>query len=301
MAHKSRAAGAWELTAFLTAAATVCAGLDWLSVLVGAAASLLLCLLPGRRIGRIPRLALLWLPVLLWVVARAAGALFPESGNGWYVPAVALALGWLLARQPGRAVLACSAILCYFVLAAVAVVLVFALPDVRLIHLTPRFSWQQALVAFASGCGAWLLRTATGERSPVGCSAISHLLLPLTAVVVCGVLSPQLARGKVIAFYALSCSISLFGVLERFEALMAACVFLGCTSTAALILRAGRVLLPCGEVSRDWLTAAACTAVIFCPSLPLPSMLFTSVIAILWVIVPYMAQSVVGLKKDEKN
>jgi len=297
----ARAAGAWELTFFLTAAATVCAGLDWLSVLIGCGASLLLCLLPERRVVQVPRLALVWLPALLWVVARAAGALFSDAGNGSYVPAVVLALGWLLARRPRQAALACCAVLSFFVAAAAAVVLIFALPDVRLAHLAPQFSWQQCLVAFAVGCGPWLLRSAVGERSPGGFSAAGHLLLPVTAAVVCGVLSPELARGEQVPFYTLSRSISLFGVVERFEALVAACVCMGCCSAAALILRAARTLLPGDEKLRDWLTAAACVGVVLCPKLPLPSAIFTAVTAILWVGLPCITQSVVGWKKDGKN
>ena len=303
--QRTRASGAWELTFFVTAATTVCAGLDWLSVLTGSVLAALLCA-AARHAGMktwpmaLRFLLLVWLTALLWVAGRCSAALFPDAANRIYVPAVVLALAWLLARRPRQAVLACCAVISLFVLAAVAVVLVFALPDVQLSWLRPDFSWHHALVAAAVGSGANLLRAAA-PQTQVGMPwrAAAVLAPAAAAAVTCGCLSPELASGQTLAFYTLSRSISLFGVVERFEALVAACLCMGCCAAAALVLTAARNLLPAkwSGGARDGWTAAGCAVAALLPPLPLSGTFFSALTAILWVVLPCLTQAVVGCKK----
>ena len=303
-----RAAGAWGLSFAVTAAVTVCAGLDWLSVLLGSALALAL----SRWRPAVPgMLQLLWLPALLWVAGQSAGALFPDAQTGVYVPVVTLALAWLLARRAREAALACCAVVSFFVLGAVGFVLLLALPDVQLRWLAPRLQWEHVLLALAVGCGGPLLRAAVPDARPgLRWRAAGALAAPAAAAVTCGCLSPELARGQQLAFYTLSRSISLFGVVERFEALVASCVCMGCCTAAALILSALREgLRPhCGETARDGWTLAAAALAALTPALPISSGVFLTATLILWVLLPLGTQLVVAgkqrkekMQKPEKN
>ena len=68
------------------------------------------------------------------------------------------------------------------------------------------------------------------------------LAAAVTAAVTAGTLSPALARGQA-AFWSLSRSVSVLGVVRRFEALVSAALLIGSFSLSALLLNAGRCML----------------------------------------------------------
>ncbi len=278
----------WLLSFGVTAGVVLCGRLDWLSALAGGVGAFLLFNIVRGRPGQLPpalvrMVQVLWITAILAVAAKGAAALFPDAGNPVYVPAVVLALSWLLARYARDGVLACCVIVGFFVLSAVAVVAIFAFGDFR--WPTPEFRWQEAGIALAVGCGGMLLRSSCPEAKPgLLWSGIGFLAPAILSLLVDGCLSPLLAAQQESAFYTLSRSISLFGVMERFEALVAACLTLGLCSACALALHGTRQLLP--PKACDGVTAFLVLGAMALSWLKLPALWLAGGTAILWILLP---------------
>ncbi|MBE6932920.1 MAG: hypothetical protein E7464_06040 [Ruminococcaceae bacterium] len=296
----NRSGGMWLVSFCVTAGAALCGHMSWLSALAGGIGAILLYELrlklpAGKAPGLIAAVQVLWLAVPLAVFAGVARDLFQDASNEIYVPLVVLALSWLLARHPRDGVLACCVIVAYFLLAAVAVVCVFSLPGVQWRWLSPSFDWMEALTALAIAGGGMALSTAVpGVKPGRAWRWIAFLCPAAIAAVVAGNLSSPLAARQAGAFYTLSRSISLFGVVERFEALVASCLTLGLCGACALLLHAGRKLIP--AKGRDGVTAFLCFAALggsFLRISPLIPVLGTILV---WALLPQIKS-----KKDEKS
>ncbi len=277
-----RSGGMWLFSFGLTAGAVLCGRFGWLPALLGGTAGALVCRLCRDRQeppAAVRAVQTLWLAVPLCVAANGAQALFPAGSDSLYVPSVVLGLAWLLSRHSRQGVRCCCAIAGFFVLGALGVVAVFCLPDLCLRWLRPSFSWQEVLAALAVGSGGMLLARADQEAKPGptwrGAAALAPAAL---AALVSGCLSRPLAARQPSAFYTLSRAVSLFGVAERFEALIAACLTLGLCSACTLLLCAARG----GDGQRALLslTALALTR------LPLPPLIASAGTVVLWVLTP---------------
>lgn len=296
-----RSGGMWLLSFCVTAGAALCGHMSWLSALVGGIGAILLYELrlrvpAGRTLGLVAGLQVLWLAASLAVFASVARDLFPDAANGMYVPLVVLALSWLLARHPRDGVLACCVIVAYFVLAAVAVVCVFSLPGLQWRWLSPSFDWMEAVIALSIALGGMALSSAVPGVKPGRLWRWIAFLCPVAiAAVVAGNLSRPLAAQQDAAFYTLSRSISLFGVVERFEALVASCLTLGLCSACALLLHAARQLIP--KRGRDGVTAFLCLAALLGSFLRLSLLIPAVGTVIVWVLLPFAKKS----KKLEKS
>ncbi len=295
---RNRSVGMWLASFGICAGAIVCGRLDWCSALVsGAVLTILYWMdfqynLPPAAIRGVEAL---WLAVPLYVCGRASAALFPDAGYPLYVPGVVLGLGWLLAERPGDGVRACCALIGFFVLAAVGVVSVFAAADVQWQWLRPSFSWEKAAIAFSVGSGGMLVRTVYPEVKPGKPWCAAAFLSPaiLSAVAV-GCLSAQLCAQEASAFYTLSRSISLFGVVERFEALIAACLTLGLCSVSALLFRAAGAL--CGRFARPVCAILYLLAMgLICR--PVPGIVCAVGTILIWMVLP----TIFSLKKRQKR
>ena len=301
---KSRSSGMWLLSFGVTAGAALCGHMGWFSALIGALAGIILYeiylwLPEGRTPAPIRVLQVLWLAVPLAVFANTARDLFPDASNELYVPLVVLALSWLLARHPRDGVLACCVIVGYFLLTAVAVVCVFASPNLQWHWLRPSFDWVEALTALSIAGGGMLLSTALpGVRPGKPWRWIAYLSPVVIAAVVSGSLSVPLARKQDAAFYTLSRSISLFGVVERFEALVAACLTLGLCSACALLLNAVRQMIP--QKGGDGVTAFLCLAALGGSFLSLSPLIPAAGTAVIWVLLPLIKKKKKGEKTVDK-
>ena len=284
----------WLLCFGVTAGAALCGCFDWLSALAGGALAALAC----RYYTRTPRalrvLRALWLALPLCVGAKAAQALFPDVSGSFYVPAVVLALAWLLARQSRGGLLACCAVVGFFVLGAVGLVSAFSLPKLTLRWLRPAQALNGFLCALAIGAGGMLLAEC-GERPGPGWRWSALLAPAILSALAGGCLSRPLAARQASAFYTLSRGVSLFGVAERFEALIAACLTLGLCSACALILRAARELL---KSDRAILLIPAALALCF---VPIPGPWIAAGTALLWVVIPAVWPREKKLKKRKNS
>ena len=275
-----RSAGMWLLSCFVAVGAALCGRFDWLSALAAGALVALLCRYSaGELPGALRILGALWLAAPLCVLAEAARDLFPDAAGSLYVPAVVLALGWLMARQSRGGLLACCAVVGFFVLGAVGLVSVFSLPKLTLRWLRPEPSLNGFLCALALGSGGMLLAE-TGERPGPGWTWSAYLAPAVLSALAGGCLSGRLAFRQASAFYTLSRGVSLFGVAERFEALIAACLTLGLCSACALLLRAARTAL-----KSDW-SALLVPAALGLTCAPIPGVCISVGTTLFWVLFP---------------
>ena len=294
----NRSVGMWLASFGICTGAILCGRMDWCSALVSGTVLMIIYWMDFRyklppTVVRI--LQTIWLAVPLYVCGRASAALFPDAGYPLYVPAVVLGLGWLLADRPGDGVRACCALIGYFVLAAVSIVSIFAVTDIQWQWLRPAFSWKRLAIALSIGSGGMLIRTVYPQAKPnkPWCAAAFLSPVILSAVAV-GCLSAQLCAQEETAFYTLSRSISLFGVVERFEALIAACLTLGLCSVAALLFRAVGAL--CGKYARPICAMLYLLALgLICR--PLAGIICAIGTIILWIAFPL----IFSLKKDKKG
>lgn len=288
----------WLASFGICAGTILCGRLDWCSALVS---GIILTLMYWIDVQfQLPPMVIrilqtVWLIIPLYVCGRASAALFPDAGYPLYVPGIVLGLGWLLAERPGDGVRACCALIGYFVIVAVGIVSVFSVTDLQWQWLRPSFSWENLMIAFSIGSGGMLVRTVYPKarlgKSWCAAAFISPAILSAVAV---GCLSAQLCAQEESAFYTLSRSISMFGVVERFEALIAACLTLGLCSVAALLFRAAGRL--CGKFARP-----VC-AILFLAALgmicrPIAGEICAIGTVILWIVLPM----IFSLKKDKKG
>lgn len=288
----NRSGGMWLVSFAVTAGAALCGHMGWLSALVGGLAGigvyeLKLRIPEGHTPGLIRALQVLWLAVPLAVFANTARELFPDASNEIYVPLVVLALSWLLAKHPRDGVLACCVIVGFFLLTAVAVVCVFASSGLQWRWLKPSFDWVEVLTALAVVGGGMLLAvTMPGAKPGKPWRWIAFLSPAVLAALVAGCLSEPLARQQDAAFYTLSRSISLFGVVERFEALVASCLSLGLCSACALMLHAARQLTP--ERGQNGVTAFLCLAALCGSFLAVSPVIPAAGTVLFWVLLPFI-------------
>ena len=291
--RNDRGRGMWLLSFCVTAGTALCGSFDWLSALAGG----LLGALAVRFARNGTPLCIfraLWLAAPLSVGAQSARALFPDVSATLYVPAAVLVLAWLLARQSRGGLLACCAVVGFFVLGAVSVVSAFSLPKLTLRWLRPEPSLTGFLIALALGFGGMLL-TETGEKPSGAWIWCAHLAPAILSALAGGCLSYPLAGRQSSAFYTLSRGVSLFGVAERFEALIAACLTLGLCSACALLLWTAR-----GMLGSDWaflLIPAALGLCVF----PIPGAYIAVGTALLWVIFPALFSVRLSCKKMLKK
>ena len=260
----SRRERALALTAAAVPILQLCPGLGWLPTLVGgAAASALLFIIckvpfdpgvraPGEKRPVTRASALLLAAALAGLAAWAAReseCAFPQTDDHPLPGCLLALLAWTAARRGSTAPARCASVLFPILAALGGVVLGFSLPQLRAEWLRP--SWRPEAAARACGAlllpGSVLCLPAEGPRRAVPAAALgAAVTAALAAAVTGGILSPALAQGPK-AFWTLSRSVSVLGVVRRFEALVSAALLIGGFSLSALLLAAARAV--CGRAA----------------------------------------------------
>lgn len=299
----------------LTAPIAYLAGHDpWLVVLlIGAACfgfSKLVSVLWNRQERNVKWLWLLqavWAGVLVGQFARWSGQCWPTGDAFPLVPLALLILsvfaGWdgvERASQIGR-------VMVWFLIALFAVVFGSGLGNLKLEFITPQFRLPTGELV------AVLLLPATAAFLPGSgrCSLTKLGVVLAFAVVACvgtiGTLSQGVADETAFAFYEFSKSLSLFGVVERFEAFVSVAVTLGFFSILSYLVSLIGVLTEKSfpGKQRYGVVGGAVfggAVALFIPQIPACGMLLVSLS--LWVIMPLLAcamSSIKKVKKYEKN
>ena len=247
-------------------------------------------------------LCLLWNFLILGAAARYLCGVYPGSGAFPLTGALLLLLAAYASGKGVSAVARVSAICFFFFLVLYGLLLGFSLPQMNPQWLRPvtRPRWLQLPAALCPVCALYLTDSCRSRGRLAGWLAGGTALALLAALVTAGCVCPEVAGAEPFAFYTMSKSISLFGTMERFEALVSAALTAGafcllallCLSNAA-ILRAVRPqaekYAPIGNFllggASIWLIAGVGMSVLAAGS------------AIFWGILPLLILSVAKRKK----
>lgn len=196
---------------------------------------------------------LLWNFLALGMTARYLCGAYPDAGGFPLTGALLLLLAAYAANKGVSAVARVSAICFFFLIALYALVLGFAAPQLRPQWLAPQTkpAWTILPAVFSPACVLFLTGHCTGRGKPAGWLLGGVALAFLAAFVAAGCLSPEVAGAESFAVYTVTKGLSLFGAMERFEALVSAALTAGgftllgllCLTNAELI----RALWPRAE------------------------------------------------------
>ena len=246
-----------------------CAGAGWLSAGLGAGGAALLlhrlyALSPAghERQKDTPSSAVLRIiagAMLLLLAARAAISgthAFARTAGDPTAACLLLALSLWAASGGPRPAARCAGILLRLVLVFFLIVTVFSLPQLRFAWLQPRVRPDRILSCFGlllvPGAALWL-------REEKGNGSALWLLSPLaasSAAITGGVLSPALAA-KENSFLTLARSVSVLGVMRRFEALVSGAMLPAWFCLCTLLLCAARDAVPMPKNTRPYLIETA--------------------------------------------
>lgn len=187
--------------------------------------------------------AVLWLALTAWA-GRLTASAFPETAHSAAAAALVTGLAALAAGRGTAALGRCAGVLVWITAALFGVVLAYGLTQVKLAWLKPSGSWRdlRAAGALLLPAAALPLRNRVKEGEGRGFGAvfgISAAAAAAASAVTGGALSPSLAR-EPMAFLTLARSVSILGVIQRFEALISAALLMSGFCLCALLLSALR-------------------------------------------------------------
>lgn len=252
----------------------------------------------------------LWLVLAAARAGRMAELAFPGDRAFPLIPVVLLAVAALTAGKSTASVCRFGGVLYLFVGALLVFTLVFGASDVELQNLRPAGQPSELLgplgVLLLPAVGLFLLDRMDGSRGRCGRWYLLAAGLAAAVSLVCtGALSLPLAKQSANPFWLMSRSISVLGVMERFEALISALLSLGFCCLLALLLLAGRKAFrgarPSAAISlAAWLTAGVSAALLWAVPL-IPNSFYLYGDLLFWGLLPILTLGIVSAKKSEKN
>lgn len=264
----SRSLWAWTAAAMFAPVAQSLGSVSWVWVLaVGILAGGLWLLgiratEKGRSCGK--PVAVLQITSLIFaasVASSRSAACWITAKPGWTIPVVLLVLAACSATQGTRAGARCGAVLYWFVAGIFLLLAAFCLPDVEPRWLLPdRTAPEGETVTILLIPMAALLLPREGKSKAWPWAAAILLLAVTVSLLTFGTLSPRVASQTEGAFFQTARGISILGVAERFEALVAAAMTVSWFCLLSLFLTAAGHLAehlhPAWGKPAVWLSAA---------------------------------------------
>lgn len=242
-----------------------------------------------------------WLVWLTGFLAAKSTLVFPQTAEQPLTGLLLLLPAAWTARKGIRAAVRCGTVLLLFLTVLYAVVLVFSAPRVKLYRLSPSADGKQMLLFFGLlmlPSVGFFFRTEEKNAHAAPWYAAGGILALAASAITAGCLSQKVAAAPM-SFYLLSKSVSLFGTMERFEALVSAAALSGYFCLLTLLLCAVREivfsLLPqCREKKLLVLPAAIAATVV---SASLPTWIFGLGAAIFCGVFPLITLLIGAVKK----
>ena len=311
MNHKMPSAqmNAWLLCATIGPILSIAGRNSWMTTLIAAVATgaLSFCVLSCKQI-KLPRwlcvLELIWLTIFLGGIGKTAGGCWPASGKFPVIPIVLLFLAVLATSRGSVPAARTGATLVWLIIPVLGITALAGIGDVNPewipMELEVPDSMFVGLLLIPCLC-AFLPHNATGGVR--WSAAILGLIAVLGAVLITGLMGATAAAQASNSFYEFSKSIHLFGIAERFEALVACALTGSWFALFALILSAAYCLseeiLTCAGKYGVW-TVAAGSGVLMCV-LPNGGEWIAVGSLVFWGFLPVAAQGIVGEKNIEKK
>lgn len=270
-----------------------------------------LCTLTRRAFGGAGRgilvLGAIWTVTALSETARQSAVAFPEGAEAALCAPILLGLCAFGGQKGTRALARAAAVLAPVLAMLEAAVLLSALPQVRWEWCAPwgdaSWLWRVLPSLLLPSAVLYLPRREERVGTSWGMLAALALLPAVGAVVTTGCISPQVAAEEPLAFYTLSKSVRVLGVMERLEPVVSAVEYLSFFCIAALLSAAAgamvRAAFGASAATSRWLSGVICAAALGLVLLPveLPVWVRTAGASTFWGMVPVVALVVVGVKK----
>lgn len=246
---------------------------------------------------------LLWLSVTASEIASWTTAYWPQYQSFPVVPLTLITVAYLAARGGVDRASRAGAVLFWFLLLLFGAVLLAGMKEVELKWLTPGDITLKPRLAIIF---LLPLLMAFHEKIP------QRIWKPLTgillfglavSVITTGVLSQAIAQESVSAFYEVSRSLSLLGVVERFESVVAAALTLGYFCTLCYVFSTAVQIT--GKIKSEWEKqgASICAAVasaLLLAGINIPPEWHLGVCVVMWVLVPVFS-TVIARKIKKKT
>ncbi len=304
-------------TGVLAPVVVLSASCSWLEVLVAAAIAVaylgIVAVLDWRTEMDIPQVLEmwgLWGKIIAWiallgnvVLLSYASAMslraFPMEGAFPLYPVTLLILATWISAKGKDTVGRFGGALCIFVVVPLAIVLAFGAVELNGVTVVPTIYIDSILplasLALVGGSSLWLRRTGKGSPWPwlLGILGFGFAV----ALVTVGDLGLEQAKTVEEPFYAMTKSISLFGVMERMEVLVASVLLLGFGVFLSYLALVGREIATVAA-GKSLGVAQCAMAILLLGLLPtLPSWFLLVTITICWGVIPVIALGIVRLKK----
>lgn len=299
---------AWVLTAAVGPILSVVGHNSWMTVLVSAVAAgaLSFCVLSCKQI-QTPRwlsvVEIIWIAVFLGNIGKTVSTCWNETAFP-AIPMILLLLSVCASSCGSVPAARVGATLLWLVMPILGLVAIAGTADVNPDWIRMELEIPDgvliSLLLIPGVCAFLPGESTTGLRWS---GAVLGAFAVLGAVLVDGVVGGSAAMQSENSFYMFSKSINLFGVAERFEALIA-CVLTGSGfALMALLLSAvyhlSENFVPSGGKCGVWLTAAA-GGILMC-ILPNAQGWLAVGTLIFWGFLPVAAQGIVGAKNMQKK
>lgn len=246
---------------------------------------------------------LIWLSVVASEIATWTTAYWPQYRSFPVVPLALILVAFFAAVGGIDRASRAGAVLFWFLLLLYGAVLLAGMKEVELKWLAPgdvNLKPRLTLVLLLPLLMMFHEKESRGVWKPLAAILVFGLLV---SAITTGVLSPGIAEGSSSAFYEASRSLSLFGIVERFESVVAAALTLGYFCTLAYIFSTAAQLA--GEIKPGWekrgaaMCAAAGSGLLLAGSSIPPELLLIGC-AVMWVLLPVLSTAI-GRKIQKKT
>lgn len=299
----------WLLAAVIPAVFSIVGRNGWITVLLTAVVTgvLCFCVLTCKH-EKLPKwlciLELGWLTVFLGGLSKISSACWMEANGFPAIPMILLALSALASRRGAMQTARTGATLMWLVLPVLGVVLLAGTADIE-----PK--WIRFELEIPDGILiSLLLFPCLGiylPRESIKASRWTALAIGVVAAAASALMDASMgsaiASSAASSFYEFSKGVNLFGVAERFEALVACVLTAGWFALFTLVLCAvyhltEKIYSPASKWS-VWIAAAASAG--FMCILPNADLWMAIGTLIFWGFLPVVAQGVGGEKNIEKK
>lgn len=250
-------------------------------------------------------LQFLWLALAAGEMAKWLANCWPTAHGGPLIPLTVLVLAAVAGSRGADRAARAGSILFWFLLGLYALVLFGGARDGKGENLVPDWTLPPlgVVAIYLLPAVAGFLPRQKAAAAPLALAGIGGLGI-LASVITLAVLSPQVAAQEAVPFYTFSKGLSLFGVAERFEALVSAGLTMGFFCLLSFLCAAAGQL---AETLRGgWGTGgsfglAALSAFWLLLEIDLPGEILAGGCLLFWVLVPTLTRGTKKLKKVAKN
>lgn len=300
---------AWMLAATIGPILCVIGQPGWMVALISSVVCGILCICTQTYgTGRLPAwlcvLEIGWLALSLGNLAGASGTCWEETNADFVIPAILMIVSALAAQNGADRTARSGATLVWLVLPVLAVVFLLGTADINIQWVRKELNkpGERLLSLLLIPClGVFLPRDR--KRGGGWLAAVIGAATVVASVVMDGVMGAQIAQSTPNTFYEFSKGVSLLGVAERFEALVACVLTGGWFALFTVLLSsayhlAERIIPGAGKWS-VWLCAGSGIAVMCILPNGLPGLVIGNLI--FWVFLPLMTQGIENGKKWQKS